>query len=110
MISIPIFSDIKSQEIKDTVEKIINHNEQAIQKLLASNNKSWNKFILPLDNLADDLDQYWGRVYHLNNVANTPDLRKAHDSCLEILTAYSNEISKIRIYIKHTSLLVNKLI
>ena len=69
MHNMPIFTDIQPAEIKNIVENIISTNKNNIEDLLKITDKSWDNFILPLDKLADDLDKYWGRVHHLNNVA-----------------------------------------
>ena len=49
---------------------------------------------IPLDELSDRLERAWSPISYLKGVANTPELREAHDACLPHLSSYRTELTQ----------------
>ncbi len=92
---LPEFTKIKISEIEKTISTIIEDNNKKLQALLQSEkSKDWNNLISELESMDNLLSRAWSPVSHLNSVMNSDELRKAHDSCLPKLSAYSTEQSQ----------------
>lgn len=107
---LPLFNQIKSEDIEPALRKILADNRNAIEFLLEHKNKETDKskgnnsnshnnndkekyytfenLILPLENMNDRLREIWGIVKHLNSVKDNPEWRKAHDAILPEVTEY----------------------
>ncbi|VAW65983.1 Oligopeptidase A [hydrothermal vent metagenome] len=92
---LPKFTQIKTDEIESTINKIITENKNELDNFLKTKDKNdWQKLINQLEKIDNRLSRAWSPVSHLNSVMNTDDLRKAHDACLPKLSTYSTEQSQ----------------
>jgi len=92
---LPQFTKIKVSDIEPTITEVIKRNSEKLNGLLKSEqSKDWQKLITELESMDNLLSRIWSPVSHLNSVMNTDELRRAHDSCLPKLSAYSTEQSQ----------------
>jgi len=86
---LPQFDDIANDEIVDAISKTTDENlRQLNERLAKSGEYSWRSIVEPVQNRDDLLAQIWSPISHLNLVRNTPELRKAHDEALAVLSNY----------------------
>ena len=88
------FLQIEIETIQQAIELLIQDNKKALESLLKISNKTWDNFIDPLEMLENRLNNAWSPVRHLNSVSSTDELRKVYESCIQLLTDYSTELSQ----------------
>ncbi|MBA3581447.1 MAG: M3 family metallopeptidase [Gammaproteobacteria bacterium] len=92
---LPIFSEIRPEQVLPAIEIVLQENRQALTALIANiKQPSWQNLMDPLDALENRLDKVWSPVRHLNSVMNTEALRDVHDQCLDKLSDYHTEIGQ----------------
>lgn len=92
--SLPNFSAIQSKEIKLAVEQLIAESKVFIDQLVASNDFSYNKLVVALEQQDDKLNRLWSPVSHMNSVVSSDELREAHDACLPFLSEYGTWVGQ----------------
>jgi len=88
------FNKINTGDIKEAVETVINTNKKTLIEILSLENKTWNNFIDPLEELENRLSNLWSPVRHLNSVLSTDELRVVYEECITLLTEYSTDLSQ----------------
>jgi len=92
---LPKFSQINIDEIKQNVEKAIEHCKQTIADALANNTHyTWQNLVMPIDEADDQLGRLWSPVSHMNSVKSSDELRAAYESCLPLLSEYSTFVGQ----------------
>ncbi|TBR43886.1 oligopeptidase A [Marinomonas agarivorans] len=93
--SLPMFSQLDISNIEAQLDAILAANRDKIQTLTRSTDTvTWDNFALPMEQLSDELAQFWSPISHLNMVKNTPELRDVYNACLPKLSAYSTELGQ----------------
>ncbi|WP_394183429.1 oligopeptidase A [Marinomonas posidonica] len=93
--SLPNFSGVEVSRIETDLDAILVRNKEQIDACVKANqNPSWESLVLPLDQLDDDLNNFWSPISHLNAVQNTPELRAVYNACLPKLTQYYTELGQ----------------
>jgi oligopeptidase A len=91
----PPFSQIKPEHIVPAIEQVLNDNRSQIAHLIDTViSHTWDNFIQPLNELNDRLFRIWAPIEHLHRVADSDELRTAHNTCLPMLSAYHSEIGQ----------------
>lgn len=93
-LSLPKFSQIKTDTIIDEVDSAIAHCQEIISKTVEHGNISWDGFVVPIQEADNELAKLWSPISHMNSVLSSDDLRKAHDSCLPKLSAYDTWVGQ----------------
>lgn len=92
---LPQFSQIKLDQVEQTLDLILKENREQIQKLLATNEpRSWDNLMHPLEEIDDRLSQMWSVISHLNSVTSSEALRNIYDKCLPKLSDYATEMGQ----------------
>ncbi|WP_189481260.1 oligopeptidase A [Alishewanella tabrizica] len=86
---LPPFSAITPEQVKPAVEHAITVARNAVERVVAAPDVSWQSLITELEQDSDRLSKLWSPVSHLNSVANSPELRAAYESCLPLLSDFS---------------------
>jgi len=95
MSDLPPFDAIDPRHIEPAVDRVLADNRDWIRQRLEQGAPfTWDNFGEPMDEMADRLDRVWAPVSHLHSVANTPELRQAHESCLSKLSDYATELGQ----------------
>ncbi|MFA3791544.1 oligopeptidase A [Aliiglaciecola sp. SL4] len=92
--SLPLFTQIKTAEIKDSIEEAITNCKNTINRVLEQETVSWQNVIQPIDEIDDLLSKLWSPVSHMNSVVSNDELREAHDACLPLLSAYGTWVGQ----------------
>ncbi len=92
---LPQFSNINIKAITKDLDAMLTTHLTKINTLLQDNTRfDWDNLMQPLDNMDNELTQFWSPISHLHAVKNTPVLRKAYEACLPILSAYESKIGQ----------------
>jgi oligopeptidase A len=93
--SLPNFTGLDVSSIETDLEALLKHNQAAIDTCVSKNaNPTWESLVLPLDQLDDDLNNFWSPIGHLNSVKNTPEIRSAYNACLPKLTQFYTDLGQ----------------
>ncbi|WP_191601806.1 oligopeptidase A [Marinomonas algicola] len=93
--SLPKFSAIDVDAIEADLTQLLDKNRKTMAACVAQDGPlTWENFVLPLDQINDELGVFWSPISHLNSVKNSPELRDAYNACLPKLTQYYTEIGQ----------------
>ncbi len=97
MNSLPVFSNINPEKIPQELTQLLDSNRKKIAELLAQKEAySWENLLQPLEEIEDQIHQFWSPVAHLNSVMNSPAIREAYNSGLPMLTDYNTKLGHNR--------------
>ncbi|MVF14303.1 oligopeptidase A [Ketobacter sp. MCCC 1A13808] len=94
---LPLFSQIQPEQVEPAISQIIERNHQRIAELVEhaeQHEVTLQNFLLPFEELNDDLSKAWSPVSHLNSVMNNEALRNAYNACLPKLSEYSTVLGQ----------------
>ncbi len=93
----------------DDLEKLLKSNRAKIEKLLEINQKSYENFVRPLEELEYELELFFTPLSHLNSVENSKQTQDIYTKALPLITEYSTQISQdIRLYRAYKEVLENQ--
>ncbi|MDB4419275.1 M3 family metallopeptidase, partial [bacterium] len=89
------WSTLTSDHIEADVTKAIENSRSNIEtiKSLSLDELTYENTFGALESATDDLDRSWGRVNHLDSVANSDELREALNKMLPPVSEFSSSIS-----------------
>ena len=94
---LPAFAAIRPEHVEVALQATLAANRAELERHLErsrSGSPTFERDVLPLEELGDRLHRVWSPVSHLHAVANTPDLREAYNHCLPHLSRYNTEIGQ----------------
>ena len=92
---LPVFSQIKPENIVSDIEQAIAKNKALIEEKLTSLSEfTWDNFVNVLDESDDQLSKMWSPISHMNAVVSNDELRAAHDACLPLFAEYGTYIGQ----------------
>lgn len=83
----------KTKIIETQLDFLLKQNRARLKQLLKQKEFSWKNLIVPLEDMEDQLNQFWSPIRHLHSVSDTKALRKTYHRCLSKLTKYHTELS-----------------
>lgn len=93
--TLPLFNQIKIEDIDPILTLIMDENLIAIDKLLEQKTAfKFEELVLPLQALDNTLSNAFSPVRHLHAVKDSPELREAYNVILPKLTEYQTKISQ----------------
>lgn len=91
----PKFDRINIDDIEPTLTRLLSDSREKIEALAESSKpRTWENFIVPMDEIDNALERMWSPVSHLNAVKDSDELRVAYEACLPKLTEYGTQISQ----------------
>ncbi len=87
---LPPFGDIPIEDVTPVITRCIDEARASLSKMLKEEVFDWAWFSR-LERQDDILDRSWSPISHLNSVQSSPQLRKAHDECVQLLTQWATE-------------------
>lgn len=91
---LPIFADFTPANIEPALDQLLADNRKRIENLLAEGEPFDQNLLAKLEQWADELEQLWSPVSHLNGVKNSDELRDIYNACLPKLTEYSTQLGQ----------------
>ena len=92
---LPRFDAIKPEHVTPAIDDLLAKNRAVVTQLEAPVDPvTWQNFVTPLENATELLGRAWGIVSHLNNVADTPELRAAYNENQPQVTEFWTELGQ----------------
>ena len=92
---LPTFSNIDDATIVCRLQALLDQQRQRLAALLAEiEQPDWDNLIAPLEEMADEVRQFWSPIGHLHNVADREALRTAHNEAVALLSEYATELAQ----------------
>jgi len=103
---LPLFDHIKPEHVAPAIDELLLAAEVALEKVTAPDFPSnWVGIAATLDVATEQLGRAWGAVSHLNNVADTPELRAAYNAALPKVTEFWTRLgADQRLYAKYKAI------
>lgn len=89
--TLPAFSRIRPQHAEPAVDHMLDECRGVIAGVENYDGAEWDTVVAPLEEADDRLNRVWSPVSHLHSVADSPELRKAYNSCRTKLSEYATE-------------------
>ena len=90
----PVFSDIDHDAIETQLDQLLATSREQIAELEKIESAEWQNFMLPQQQIQDELSRFWSPVSHLNSVLNSESLRSAYNVCLPKLSQFNTELGQ----------------
>lgn len=92
---LPKFDRIQPDHITPAIDHLLSNGRSIVKKLEASaESPDWENFVLPLEDMEEQISRAWSQVSHMNAVVNSPGLREAYNENLPKLTAFYADLSQ----------------
>jgi oligopeptidase A len=92
---LPQFKDIQPKLIESNLRNLLAKHRTKLKTLLFSDGPyHWDNLMQPLEDMSDELSQFWSPIGHLHSVAETEALRDAYHHSLPLITDYHTEMSQ----------------
>lgn len=90
----PNWSLMTPDKIKDDIEYVLSEAEKKVQAISQQNLNTLNfdSTLLALEIANEDLENAWGKVGHLDSIANSPELRAIYNELLPKVSEYFTNI------------------
>ena len=86
--SLPQFNLIDLKQIEAKLKQHIANHKNKLTNLLKQSHFTWKNLLEPLEDMNNQLDQFWSPIQHLHGVKESELLRKVFHKCLPLLTDY----------------------
>ena len=94
MPNLPDFFAVNPKNFASELSHLLDEQRKEIESLMRIEHKTWNNFMRPLDDLDDNLEQFFSPLSHLHAVSNTKALREAYQASLPLLSDFATEIGQ----------------
>ncbi|MDQ6955173.1 MAG: M3 family metallopeptidase [Mariprofundaceae bacterium] len=91
---LPLFDQILPQHVLPALDHVLQQQRERIQILITQKNPSWNSFVVPLEEMDEELSRVWGPVTHLNAVCDSEDLRLVYQEGVQKNAAWHTEMAQ----------------
>ena len=89
--------DLESK--KELLEIKLKKAKDEIEKLLQIENKSYENFVMPYQEIGESINIFLTPIFHIDSVKNSEITTKVHEDCLPIISIYETELSQnVNIY------------
>jgi oligopeptidase A len=108
---LPLFDQIRPERVGPAIAALLAESSQALETVTAADFPAqWESIAKELDVATEKLGRAWGAVSHLNNVADTPELRAAYNAALPSVTEFWTRLgADERLYAKYKAIDVQSL-
>ena len=109
--TLPLFDQILPEHVAPAIDTLLAQTNMALETVTAPDFPAqWGAIAKVLDVATEKLGIAWGAVSHLNNVADTPELRAAYNEALPVVTEFWTRLgADERLYAKYKAIDVQTL-
>ncbi|MBD3841685.1 MAG: M3 family metallopeptidase [Campylobacterales bacterium] len=75
------------------LKNIIKQNESTLEEILQIENKTYENFVVPFQQMQEKLDVFCTPIFHLDSVKNSDTTQKVYSECLPLISIYSSQLS-----------------
>lgn len=79
---------------KEILEKLLDEKRVLINELLNIENKTYKNFVLPFQEIGENINEFLTPIFHIDSVKNSEITTKVYEECLPIISKYETEISQ----------------
>lgn len=99
---VPDFNTINLKDLKHQVETLLEQSKTYLETLTQVPNDFSEQLavVSKMDHIANDIDESWGILCHLNGVMNTPEIREIYQAILPIMSQYYTRIGQHQVLFK----------
>ena len=103
---LPLFDRILPEHVGAAIDDLLVEADAALEQVTTPDfPASWSEISRVLDVATEKLGRAWGAVSHLNNVADTPELRAAYNAALPRVTGFWTRLgADERLYAKYKAI------
>ncbi|MDL2285106.1 M3 family metallopeptidase, partial [Oxalobacter sp. OttesenSCG-928-P03] len=92
---LPRFDVITPEHVTPAADELLARCRAVVARLEApAADIDWDQFIVPLEDVTEELSRAWGVVRHMNAVVDTPELRAAYNENLPKITEFWTSLSQ----------------
>src|SRR5690242_7373298 len=92
---LPHFNDIQPKFIESNLRNLLAKHRAILKTLLFSDGPyQWDNLMQPLEDMNDELSQFWSPISHLPSVNETDALRDSYNHSLPLITEHHTEVSQ----------------
>ncbi len=92
---LPPFDAFTPEQIAPAIDLLIAQTQAQVALSTApSTELTWEKLVVPLEQVTEKMSRAWGMIGHLNGVADSPELRDAYNAKLPAVTQLWTGISQ----------------
>jgi oligopeptidase A len=88
------FNSNHLEKSKELLEQKVQESKNIINTLLQIENKTYENFVMPYQEVGERLNEFITPIFHLDSVKNSEITKKVHEECLPIISVYETEISQ----------------
>ena len=85
---LPLFDAIKPEHVTPAIDDLLAAKAAVDHAAAPETQVTWHDFVETFERASERLGRAWGIVSHLNNVADTPELRATYDDNLPKVTEF----------------------
>lgn len=82
------------EKSKDILEELLNKSRKEINDLLEIENKTYENFVLPYQEIGESINDFITPIFHIDSVKNSDITTKVYEECLPVISKYESEISQ----------------
>ncbi len=87
--TLPLFDQILPEHVAPAIDTLLAQSNAALETVTATDFPAqWEAIARVLDVATEKLGGAWGAINHLNNVADTAELRAAYNAALPLVTEF----------------------
>ena len=75
------------------LEELINKNKNRLDELLKIEDKNYTNFVVPYQQMSEELEQYCTPIFHIDGVKNSEETQKVYNECLPLVSIYSSQLA-----------------
>ena len=75
------------------LEDLIQQNKNKLEALLKIEDKSYDNFVVPYQQMSEKLDNFCTPIFHIDSVKNSETTQKVYNECLPLISIYSSQLS-----------------
>lgn len=94
MNQLPNFFEINLDTFNQNLNDMLNRHRQQIKRLTEQTDVNWQNTMATLEDMDDELGQFWSPVSHLHSVVNNDKLREVYKEAIGAISQYSTEVGQ----------------
>lgn len=91
---LPRFDAIRAEHVVPGVSRVLAEQRARLAQIEALSSPSFERVVLPLEELRHRVNRVWSPVAHLNAVMNSEPLRASYNACLPLLSEFHTDLAQ----------------
>ncbi|MCL4110301.1 UNVERIFIED_CONTAM: hypothetical protein GTU68_006578 [Idotea baltica] len=91
---LPAFDQVQAQHVRPAVTEMLASANEFLQQAVSAEEGGWDAIMQPMEQIDLLFEYVWSPIGHLLSVANSDELREAHEACLPEVVQFGLKISQ----------------